>query len=179
MNMEEKDRDIIASMRRPAEREAGFTLLINTYQEKLYGHLRRMLKSHQDADDALQNSLIKIWKNFDSFRGDSALYTWLYRIATNEALTILEKQRHAHLHVDASEVALSGMCDGPDSDEIAQRLWAALDTLPPKQRQVFDLKYFEEMKYDEIAAITHTSVGALKASYFHAVKKVEAFLTHT
>ncbi|MCA1750614.1 MAG: RNA polymerase sigma factor [Flavobacteriales bacterium] len=146
---------LLAELRQESTRVAAFETLVRIYQEKLYGHLRRMTGNHPDADDALQNTLIKVWKNIETFRGDSALYSWLYRIAANEALDIIKKRKTGFGHVPAESAEL---------------------TVPEKQRQVFDLKYFEEMKYDTIAEITGTSVGALKASYFHAVKKIEAFL---
>lgn len=174
--MEEQDKDIIAAMRTAHHREAGLRLLMRTYQNRLYGHLRRMLGNHPDADDALQNTLVKVWKNFDQFRGDAALYTWLFRIATNEALTQIEKRKHTRHHIPLNESPLRAVHDGPGSEEIARRLQDAIATLPPRQRQVFDLKYFEELTYEEIATLTQTSVGALKASYFHAVKKIESAL---
>lgn len=177
--MKEQDEEIIAAMRSPARRESGFALLVRTHQERLYGHLRRMLGNHPDADDALQNALIKVWKNFDRFRGDAALYTWLFRIATNEALTLIEKRKQTGHHLPVDHIPLRVVRDGPDGEEIERRLAAALEMLPPKQRQVFDLKYFEELTYEEMAAITGTTVGALKASYFHAVKKIESALKAT
>lgn len=167
----------MAELRQNPTRESAFETLVRTYQEKLYGHLRRMTGNHPDADDALQNTFIKVWKNIEKFRGDSALYSWLYRIATNEAIALIEKRKKGFRQLPAESSGLTASTEGPSGDAIEAKLKAALLTLPEKQRQVFDLKYFEEMKYETIAEITGTSVGALKASYFHAVKKLEAFLT--
>lgn len=167
---------LLAELRQESTRVAAFETLVRIYQEKLYGHLRRMTGNHPDADDALQNTLIKVWKNIETFRGDSALYSWLYRIAANEALYIIKKRKTGFGHMPAESAELTAANEGPCGETIEAKFQAALLTLPEKQRQVFDLKYFEEMKYDTIAEITGTSVGALKASYFHAVKKIEAFL---
>lgn len=178
--MNEVDRELLALLQHKHSLEKGFERLLATYQKPLYVHLRRMLGNHPDADDALQNTFIKVWKNVANFRGDSALYSWLYRIATNEALAIIEKGKRSHLHtVIDDEAHASAKTDGPDGDAISRVLQAAILTLPLKQRQVFDLRYFEEMPYEQIAELTGTSVGALKASYFHAVKKVEAFISAT
>ncbi len=150
------------------------------YQERLYWHVRRIVISHDDADDVIQNTFLKVWKNLENFRRDSGLFTWLFRIATNEALTLLKKQKRNHLlpwsdyekYLEEnleSDTYFSG-------DALARKLQKALIRLPEKQRLVFNMKYFEEMKYEEMAAILNTSVGALKASYHHAVKKLEKYL---
>jgi RNA polymerase sigma-70 factor (ECF subfamily) len=175
--MHEKEDDILKAIKLPDSKVRGFEMLVKQYQKPLYAHLRRMTGNHADADDALQNTFLKTWKHLDNFRGDAALYSWLYRIATNEALRLLQKRKVSQMHLTAESAGLMAASDGPDSELISQKLEAALATLPPKQRQVFDLKYFEEMKYEEIAHITGTSIGALKASYFHAVKKLEAHLS--
>lgn len=174
--MQAKEGEIIDALRFPATREAAFEVLVTTYQKPLYSHLRRMLGNHEDADDALQNTFIKVWRNVDRFRGDASLFSWLYRIATNEALNIINQKVPYNKTSKADEMSLVAASDGPDGDAISRKLQAAMLTLPEKQRQVFDLRYFEEMKYSQIAEITGTSVGALKASYFHAVKKIEAAL---
>ncbi len=174
--MNSQDRDILPELLERSTRDAVFPIMIKRYQEPLYRHVRRLTGNHPDADDALQNTFIKAWKGLDGFKGESALYTWLYRIAANEAIAILRARRPDHVGINLIPMDKNSQSGGPDGDEIAAKLTEALSTLPPKQRQVFDLKYFEEMQYDEIAEITGTSVGALKASYFHAVRKIEAFL---
>ncbi|NEN24844.1 sigma-70 family RNA polymerase sigma factor [Cryomorpha ignava] len=173
------EKELIKRLKDKKSRNAAFDLLVKTYQQPLYYHIRRMVGNHQDADDVLQNTFIKVWRFIGDFKEESKLYTWLYRIASNEALGFLRAQRAKPSgNVDA-ETHVAATTDGPDGDSIERKLGAALQTLPDKQRQVFDLKYFSELKYEEISEITGTSVGALKASYFHAVKKIEVFLkTH-
>jgi len=175
--MQDQDREIIRDLLKPASSERAFTQLVEIYQKPLYAHIRRMVGNHDDADDVLQNTFIKVWRYAAGFKGDSALFTWLYRIATNEALGFIRAQKPAMESEINKEIQPAGNTDGPDGDEISRKLAAALLTLPEKQRQVFDLKYFSEMTYEEISIITGTSVGGLKASYFHAVKKIEAALT--
>lgn len=170
------EKELIKRLKDKRSRNAAFDLLAKTYQQPLYYHIRRMVGNHQDADDVLQNTFIKVWRFIGDFKEESKLYTWLYRIASNEALGFLRAQRSKPFGKVDAENHVSGTTDGPDGESIAQKLQAALQTLPDKQRQVFDLKYFSELKYEEISEITDTSVGALKASYFHAVKKIEAFL---
>ena len=174
------DKKLIEEFRDPTSRNFAFSKLVNTYQERLYWHIRRIIIDHDDADDVLQNTFIKAFKNLDKFREDSQLYTWLYRIATNEALTFLKKQkRNLFVSLDdvghslASKLESSSELNG---DAIQYKLQQAILTLPTKQRLVFNMKYFDEMKYEDIAEVTGTSVGALKASYHHAVKKIEAFV---
>ncbi|MBO4612671.1 MAG: sigma-70 family RNA polymerase sigma factor [Bacteroidaceae bacterium] len=159
-------------------RYAAFTDVVNAYKEPLYWQIRRMVTVHDDADDILQNTFIKAWNGLSTFRGDSKLSTWLYRIATNETLNFLERQRHMSISLDDEEshAALSLQSDPYfDGDETQQQLQEAIDQLPPKQRQVFTMKYFQEMKYEEMSQILETSVGALKASYHHAMKKISDF----
>jgi|SRR5690606_6848030 len=174
--MRSGEKELIHKLKQKNSRDAAFTQLVKMYQQPLYYHIRRMVGNHEDADDVLQNTFVKVWRFIDDFKEEAKLYTWMYRIASNEALGFLRAQktmpsgeRDAQLHVATST-------DGPDGESISRKLEAALRTLPDKQRQVFDLKYFSELKYDEISEITGTSTGALKASYFHAVKKIEAFL---
>jgi RNA polymerase sigma-70 factor (ECF subfamily) len=171
------DRELIRRLKKSALKEQAFAELVRTYQKPLYAHIRRMVGNHEDADDQLQNTFVKVWQHIDGFKGESALYSWMFRIATNEVLGFLRNKKHTSSFSDSETMHAAGATDGPDGAEIAGKLSAALQTLPPKQRQVFDLKYFSEMKYEEIAEITGTTVGALKASYFHAVKKIEAILT--
>ena len=158
----------------------AFEVLVNTYKERLYWHIRRIVLNHDDADDVLQNTFIKVYKNIDGFKGDSKLYSWMYRIATNEALTFLKK-KSKELGISDSELQdkLVGNLQADvyfEGDEIQMKLQKAISVLPEKQKLVFNMKYFEELKYEEISEILNTSVGGLKASYHLAVKKLESFL---
>lgn len=159
--------------------EHGFRLLVGAYKERLYWHIRRMVLIHDDADDVLQNTFIKIYKGILQFEGKSKLYTWLYRIATNEAITHLQNQarlKNGSIDGDTSGWAAGLQADEWfDGDELQWQLHQAVAQLPDKQRQVFNLRYYDEMPYEEMAQVLDTSVGALKASFHHAVKKVEAF----
>ena len=155
-------------------------MLVRAYQQRVYGLVRKMVIDHDDADDVTQEVFIKVHKSIDSFREDSQLFTWIYRIATNESLTFLQKKRRRFfLPLEdvgrelAAKIDSSALMSG---DEIQRKLQKALLTLPDKQRLVFNLKYYEEMPYEEMSAVTGTSEGALKASYHHAVKKIEEFL---
>ncbi|EKB50352.1 RNA polymerase sigma factor [Cecembia lonarensis] len=171
------DKELLDLIKNPASRELGFRQLIETYQKKVYSLIRKMVIIHEDADDLTQITFIKAFKNINKFQGNSSLFTWLYRIATNESLNFLAKKKkrffvdlsdHEELmkhHVDHSPLI--------DGDEIERKLQKALLHLPDKQRLVFNLKYFEDLNYEEISKITDTSVGSLKASYHHAVKKIE------
>ncbi|MEZ4995778.1 MAG: sigma-70 family RNA polymerase sigma factor [Saprospiraceae bacterium] len=178
-----QDEQLIVLLRTEHTREQGFRLLMSCYQERLYLHIRRMVDGHEDANDVLQNCLLKVFRSIDSFKGQSALYTWLYRIATNEALTYLKKrQRRAvqSLSTDGSDTSLQIRADTwMDGEEIRERLQQAMNRLPDRQRQVFVMRYYDELSYQEIADILQTSVGGLKASYHHAVKKIESFLINT
>lgn len=173
--MSNREIELVKALKDRQTREKAFRQLIYLYQEPLYQHIRRMVGNHPDADDVLQNTFIKAWRFIEDFKAESKLYTWLYRIATNEALGFLRKQKKYNTTESINEIEPSAT-DGPTADAIAIKLEKALQTLPAKQRQVFDLKYFAELKYEEISQITETSVGALKASYYHAVKKLEAYL---
>lgn len=160
-------------------REKAFEAIVDTYQERLYWHIRRMVLSHDNADDVLQNTFIKIWKGLASFRGDSKVYTWLYRIATNEALSFLKANKTETVDFDKVEYSQSHDLQSDvyyNGDEIHAKLMEALETLPEKQKLVFNLKYFDEMKYEEMSDVLGTSVGALKASYHHAVNKIKEHL---
>lgn len=161
-------------------REEAFNGIVETYTERLYWHVRRFLCSHDDTDDLLQDIMIKIWTALPTFRGESKLYTWIYRIATNEVLNHLRKQRFkALVSLDSATSILERKIDDDayfNGDEMQRELHKAIQRLPEKQRIVFNLRYFEEMKYEEISEITGTSVGALKASYHHAYGKVKADL---
>lgn len=155
----------------------GFNLLVDKYSERLYWHIRRMVLSHEDADDILQNSLIKVWKSLANFRGESNLYTWLYRIVTNETITFLNRRKRASFfslsdHSNSIENAIEADSYF-EGTEIEARLRKAILKLPTRQRAVFTMRYFDELKYEEISKVLNTSVGSLKASYHHAAKKIE------
>ena len=174
------DADILAKFAVPETRNFAFNQLVRIYQQKVYWHIRKMVIDHDDADDLTQETFIKIWKALDNFKGDSQLFTWIYRIATNECLNHLaKKKRRFFLPINDITEELSNKIDDSNlisGDEIQLKLQKALLTLPDKQRLVFNMKYYEEMKYEKISEITGTSVGALKASYHLAVKKVEEHL---
>jgi RNA polymerase sigma-70 factor (ECF subfamily) len=174
------DKDILTLFRTEGGRETAFQRLVATYKERLYWHIRKLLIDHQDTDDTLQNTFIKVWTGLDNFREDSGLYTWLYRIATNEALTFLNNRKKRNFFlVDPTRHLADSLEQDPyfNGDELQLTLQKALLTLPEKQRLVFNMKYFDEMKYEDIAEILETSVGALKASFHHAVKKIEKYVT--
>lgn len=168
---------VIREFKEPETKERAFREILSNYQERIYWHVRKMVISHDDADDVTQEAFIKVYRGLDNFREDSQLFTWIYRIATNEALNHLKKQkRRTTLSLDDAENELENhLTSGTDinGDEIQMKLQKALLKLPEKQRLVFNMKYFDDLKYDEISAITETSVGALKASYHIAVKKIE------
>ncbi len=174
-----EDQRILELIKKPSTRLEGFNLLVETYQERLYWHIRKMVLNHDDADDVLQNTFIKVWKALENFRGDSKIYTWIYRIATNESLSHIQKSKRTYSSDPNFETALSTKIqDDPyfDGDAAQLKLWTAIEQLPEKQMTVFKLKYFEEMKYDDMSELLGTSVGALKASYHHAVNKVKDVL---
>lgn len=180
--MKDTDQDILRKFKEAGRQQEAFQLLIETYQERIYSIVRKMVIDHDDADDVVQETFIKVWRNLAKFQGESQLYTWLYRIATNECLRFLQKKKkHALLPLGDANLELIEQVDRTpslDGDEIQRRLQKALLQLPDKQRLVFNLKYFEDLKYNTIAEITGTSVGSLKASYHLAVKKIEAYLQH-
>lgn len=173
------DEEIGEQLRNPVTQRNAFEQVVRQYSQQLYWQIRRMVLSHDDANDLLQNTFIKAWNNLEYFRGDAKLSTWLYRIALNECLTFLNKQRaQNNVSIDDTEVNLEQLEGDPyfDGDATQKYLQEAIASLPEKQRMIFNLKYFQEMKYEEISEILGTSVGALKASYHHAVKKIEQFL---
>ena len=176
------DKELLVKLRDPETVNYGFNLLVREYQQKIYWHIRKMVIDHDDADDLVQEVFVKVWKNLNKFREDSQLYTWVYRIATNECLNFLRKKRNKFfipIH-DVQNELTQKLESSPhiDGDEIQLKLQKALIKLPDKQRLVFNMKYFDEMKYEEISEITETSVGSLKANYHHAVKKIENYLKH-
>jgi len=177
-----EDKELLDKIRNPETRSYGFNLLVRGYQQRIYSHVRKMVIDHDDSDDLTQEVFIKVHKAIDNFREDSQLYTWIYRIATNECLTFLaKKRRRFFLPIEDIGKELTAKIDmSPDigGDEIQKELQKALLKLPDKQRLVFNMKYFDDMPYEKIAEITGTSVGALKASYHHAVKKIEDSLAN-
>ncbi|MDP5172211.1 MAG: RNA polymerase sigma factor [Bacteroidia bacterium] len=176
-----EEQTILAELRSTETKSRAFGQLVQLHQEMLYHHVRRLVIDHDDADDVLQNTFVKAWRHIDSFRADSKIRTWLFRIATNEALTFLEKKKKQQF-TDIENIQddlRHSLAHGPhiDGDEIQMKLQQAILTLPDRQRTVFHLRYFDEMPYEEISQILEVTTGSLKASYHHAVKKIEAFLT--
>ena len=176
----DSDKFILEKYRNKDTKHYGFNLLVRDYQKKVYWHVRRMVIDHDDANDITQDVFIKIWEVLKNFREESELYTWIYRIATNECLNFLnKKKRRIFLPIANVESELSEKLrttDYIDGDEISIKLQKAILKLPEKQKLVFNMKYFDDMKYEEISAILDTSIGALKASYHLAVKKIQKFL---
>lgn len=173
------DTELVEMLREPRTRREGFAVLVKQYSEKLYWKVRRIVLSHEDANDVLQNVFIKVWNNLQNFQGKSSLSTWLYRIAINESLDFLRKQKQTDMVSSDEDLSVSSrlMSDEYfDGDEVQARLQEAVARLPEVQRMVFNLKYFEEMKYSEMSQILNTSEGALKASYHLAVKKITEYL---
>jgi RNA polymerase sigma-70 factor (ECF subfamily) len=175
-----EDTTLLEWFRQPAMKEKSFALLVSKYQEKLYWHIRRMVVTHEDANDVLQNMFIKVWKGLENFREDSQLFTWLYRIATNESLSFLEqrkKKRVQSISSEGGDLSENIRADPYyDPRKLEWKLQLAIQSLPEKQRAVFNLRYYDEMPYQEMSKILGTSEGALKASYHHAVKKIEHFI---
>jgi len=174
------EESLIKELKQLETQAKAFEVLVNTYKERLYWHIRRIVLNHDDTDDVLQNTFIKVYKNINGFKGESKLYSWMYRIATNEALTFL-KQKSNKLGIINSELQDKMVSNLQadvyfEGDEIQLKLQKAIATLPEKQKLVFNMKYYQEMKYEEISEILNTSVGGLKASYHLAVKKVESYL---
>ena len=182
--MQVEDSEILEKFSRESTRNEAFNLLLNKYQQKIYWHIRRLVIDHDDTDDLVQEVFIKVWKSLSKFRNDSQLFTWLYRIATNESITFLNRKKlKKNVSLDetsgyelAETLADSAYFDG---DKAQMKLQKALLTLPEKQRLVFNMKYFDDLKYEEISEILGTSVGGLKASFHIAVKKIEHFLLNT
>ncbi|MDC6363003.1 MULTISPECIES: RNA polymerase sigma factor [Flavobacteriaceae] len=171
---------LVKELKQKESRAKAFEVLVNTYKERLYWHIRRIVLDHDDTDDVLQNTFIKVYKNIDGFKGESKLYSWLYRIATNESLTFLkQKSKKAGISDEELKDRMVENLQADvyfEGDEIQLKLQKALATLPDKQKLVFTMKYFQEMKYEDISEVLETSVGALKASYHLAVKKIESYL---
>lgn len=178
MGIASSDKEIFEQLK--SDLNKGFTLIVEKYSSKLYWHIRRLVILHEDADDALQNTFINAWKNIRSFRSESSIYTWLYAIATNEALSVINKRKkNSTVSLDDLGSYFLNSQEGSlwfDGDEAQAKLQNAIMQLPEKQRIVFNLKYFDEMPYEDMSRILKTSTGALKASYHFAVKKIEEFL---
>jgi len=174
------DTELLIQFRDPVTKEKAYTAIIKKYQEKLYWHIRRMVVDHDDANDVLQNVFIRVWKGLENFREDSQLYTWLYRIATNESLTFIEQQKKRNaVSLNDDEAGLSNKVKADqhfDFQKLEWKLQLAIQQLPEKQRVVFNLRYYDEMPYEEMSKVLETSEGALKASYHHAVKKIEDYI---
>jgi len=174
------DKELVHQFREGSSQNDAFNLIVRKYQERLYWHIRKIVISHDDTDDVLQNTFIKAFQALDSFREDASLFTWLYRIATNESLSHLKKKKGHFLSLGENLNNLENILESDaycSGDEIQMKLQKAIIRLPEKQRIVFNMKYFDELKYQEISEILKTSVGALKASYHHAKKKLEQYLT--
>ena len=179
------EQQLLQRLQSPATREQAFETLVKEFQEQLYWQKRRMVLDHDDTDDVLQNVFLKAWQGLENFRGDARLSTWLYRIANNETINFLQRQRRNTIslsdngNTDTERLEQQLESDPYfDGNETEIQLQQAIQTLPPKQRQVFNMKYFQEMKYEDISEILGTSIGALKASYHHAVQKITAFFEH-
>lgn len=176
-----EDSEILEKFGNDETKNEAFSLLVAKYQQKIYWHIRRMVVDHDDADDLVQDTFVKVWKYLSNFRSDSQLYTWLYRIASNECITFLNKKKHKNnvslddMPYDLSDTLAAGSYI--NADKIQLKLQQALLTLPEKQRLVFNMKYYDDLKYEEISEILGTSVGGLKASFHLAVKKIEDFLS--
>jgi RNA polymerase sigma factor (sigma-70 family) len=176
-----EEQEFIQELLNPKTQNLAFEILLKEFQRPLYNHIRTIVLNHDDTDDVLQNTFVKVFQNLNNFKGESKLFSWIYRIATNEALTFLNQK--AKKSGISSETLQSKAIDNLkadvyfDGNEIQIKLQKAIALLPEKQQLVFKMKYFEELKYEEISEILGTSVGALKASYHHAVKKIEAFVT--
>ncbi|GAB3835718.1 RNA polymerase sigma factor [Hymenobacter jeollabukensis] len=175
-----EDQDILLKFRDPASRNLAFNQLVRKYQSKVYWHVRKMVVDHADADDLTQDVFIKVWNHLENFRQDASLYTWIYRIATNECLNFLSsKRRKFFLPLNDVGAELTQKLEADEQlagDEVELKLQKAILRLPDKQRLVFNLRYYDEMPYEQMAEVTGTSVGALKASYHHAVKKIEQYV---
>lgn len=176
-----EDTELIERLRQPATCRQAFNEVMRLYSEPLYWQVRRMVENHDDANDILQNTFLKAWQSVEGFRGDAKLSTWLYKIALNEAITFLARERkRLNLSLDDEESHLVNLIESDeyvDGDELALKLRKAVASLPEKQRLVFNMKYYDEMKYEQMSEILGTSVGALKASYHLAVKKIEQYIT--
>lgn len=178
---EYSDTELLEKFKDESSRHYAFNLLVNQYQQRLYWHIRRILLQHDDANDVLQNVFIKVWHNLENFRGESQLFTWLYRIATNESLSFLKQKKRRFLvsFNDVEYEMADKLSNDPlfTGDKVEMKLQQAILKLPPQQRIVFNMKYYDGLKYEEIAQILGLTVGGLKATYHHAVKKISKYVT--
>lgn len=174
------EENLVKQLKNKETQEKSFEVLVNTYKERLYWHIRRIVLNHDDADDVLQNTFIKVFRSIETFKGDSKLFSWMYRIATNESFTFLkQKQKKSGINNEELQNHMLAKLEADvffEGDEIQMKLQKAIARLPEKQKLVFNMKYFQELKYEEISQILETSVGGLKASYHLAIKKIESFL---
>lgn len=179
-NIEQDDKELLDLFRESSTKDIAFNKIINKYKVRLYWHIRRLVISHEDADDILQNVFIKLWKGLPGFRGDSSLYTWLYRIATNESLTHLQrKKKQSFFEKNEDDYELQNTLAAEpyfDPSRLEWKLQMAIQKLPAKQKIIFNLRYFDDMPYKQISELLNVSEGALKASYHHAAKKIEDYL---
>jgi RNA polymerase sigma factor (sigma-70 family) len=177
----DNEHHFIQRLTHPASKEAAYKELLSLYKERLYWHIRHIVKSHDDADDVLQNTFIKVYKNLDNFKGNSKLFSWMYRIASNESITHLNKNaKRLHVNNEETQEYLMNNLKADvyfQGDDIQLKLQQAIAKLPEKQQLVFNMRYFQDIKYKDLSDILETSEGALKASYHIAVKKIEAYLT--
>ncbi|PHS62262.1 MAG: RNA polymerase subunit sigma-70 [Flavobacterium sp.] len=175
-----EEKQLVSALQSKSQKEQAFSSLVSQYKERLYWHIRKIVFSHDDTDDVLQNTFIKIFRNIDRFQGDSKLYTWMYRIATNEAITFINKKaKQKNITIEEVKDKIISNLESDvyfNGNEIQIQLQKAIATLPQKQQLVFNMKYFEEHTYEELSEILETSVGGLKSSYHIAVKKITAFL---
>jgi len=174
------EKQLIASLRSNDRKENAFRILVSEYKERLYWHIRRIVISHDDADDVLQNTFVKIFRNIDKFKGDSKLYTWMYRIATNESITFINKKAKRQLvsTEEIQEAAINNLTADVyfEGNDAQIKLQQAIHKLPERQQLIFKMKYFDDLTYEELSEILETSVGGLKSSYHIAVKKITAFI---
>lgn len=177
------EEQLITALKDESTRKDAFRMLVTTYKQRLYWHIRKIVLNHDDTDDILQNTFMKVWRNIDTFRAESGFYTWLYRIATNESLTFLNQKKKKMLGTgeDINDYLVENIQTDPyfNGDDVQRKLQEAIARLPEKQRLVFNMRYFDDMKYQDMEKILDTSAGALKASFHHAVKKIEEYLKST
>ena len=179
--LKEEEEELVKRLRDPQQCRKAFGDVIAIYSEPLYWHIRKMVINHDDANDLLQNTFLKAWSNIENFRGEARLSTWLYKIAINESITFLNKERQRlNVSIDDGDTFLIDKLESDewfDGDELKRELQKAIAQLPEKQRLIFNMRYFDDMKYEDISEILGTSVGALKASFHHAVKKIEKYIS--
>ena len=176
----QNETEFISELLQVKTQNEAFKKLMDIFQKRLYAHIRNIVLNHDDADDVLQNTFVKVFQNLKNFKGECKLYSWMYRIATNEAITFINSKakRNGNTSADFQNIQIENLQADVyfDGSELQLKLQKAVNVLPKKQQLVFKMKYFQELKYEEISEITGTSVGGLKASYFHAVKKIEEFV---